>query len=295
MIFSILSVVVGSCVLSFGGGIVALAVSMQAIALLNPLRTRFLLSRVEDGRVIQMSAWKWDREAFLWGWGPTWRGFLSELGFSGLMRVVAIMFTAHGSKTDIATYLFSMRMMETLINFCQVPYSSIQPRLSRLLAAGDIKRMVVLLKQRYRIVWYLSSVGILFAAFAFPFALDLVGSNVDFMDAEEWLLLGFLVLLVRFLLLNASVAALGNRMPYFLHALLAFALGSLAMTLLGNRIGLLGPILCTTIPILITLNVRTILDAARMLGEPTRSFLLPDFSITVVLYSFAALGVFLLF
>lgn len=288
MIFSILSVIVGSFVLSVGGGIVALVIAMQVIALLNPIRTRFLLSRVEGGRVLQMSAWRWDKEAFSWGWGPTWKGFLSELGFSGVMRVVAIVFTAHGSKSEIATYLFSMRMMETLVNFCQVPYSSIQPRLSRLLAAGDLRRLVVLLKQRYRIVWLLTSVSVLFAAYAFPFGLELVGSNVDFMGTEEWLLLGALVLLVRFLMLNASVVALGNHMPYYPHAIVAFIVGSIAITLLGNTAGLLGPILCNTVPFLVFLNVRTIFDAARLAGESVRSFLVPDFSLIFVIFAISS-------
>lgn len=284
MLTGLCSVGLGVFVLSLGGGIVSLALAMQSMALLTPLRTRTLLSRVERGRVMKMSAWRWDVVAFQWGWSPTWRGFLSEMGGAGLSQVVAVGFTSMGSSAEVAMYLFSMRMMATLIDFCQVPYSSIQPQLSRLLAAGNKDRLALLTKRCFRTVLGLTAIGLLISSLLFPLVLHFIGSKVSFMPAPLWLLTGGLMLLVRFQMLNGSVLALGNRILFYQHRIAAFGVGIIGLYLLGDSLGLVGPILCVTLSPILVLNWQPITAGAESLNQSAYDFSLKDFVAILLMY-----------
>lgn len=267
MLFSILSICVGCVALSLGADILILVLVMQPIVILGLLRDRFLLGRVEGGRVLKLKAYGFDREVFSWAWPPVWKGFVAQFGVVGGVQLTTILYTGVGAKADVASYLFAARMMATLHQVGQAPMSSVQPLMSKLRAAGDIPTLRSLFRKRMGISLSLIALGTLASGLLLPFLMTFIGSSIAFIPLELWLLLGGLSLVVRFNSFCGSVSAVGNEIIYYWQSAIAAIIASISMLLVGNQVGMLAPILASTVPLILLLNVGPIRVGAKLLEQ----------------------------
>ena len=293
MLFSILSICVGCVALSLGADILILVLVMQPLAILGLLRNRFLLGRVEDGRVLKLKAYGFDREVFSWAWPPVWKGFVKQFGVMGGVQLTTILYTGVGSKADVASYLFAVRMMNTLNQVAQAPMHSVHPLMSKLRSAGEIPTLRSLIRERMGISLGLIALGVLASGLILPFLMTFIGSSVTFIPFELWLLLGGLTLVVRFNSFCGSVAAVGNEIIYYWQPALAAIVGSLLMLLAGNQIGMLAPILASTVPLILFLNVGPLRVGSRLLEQRIFAGMTIDF--LLIVGSFSGLSLLLLF
>lgn len=267
ILFALFSIIIGSVALYLGADILILAFVMQAIVALGLLRNRVLLGRVEGGRVLKLKAYNFDREVFNWAWPPVWKGFVAQFGVVGGVQLTAILYTGVGAKADVASYLFAIRMMSTLTQVAQAPMTSVQPLMSKLRAAGDIPSLRILIRKRMAISLLLIAFGVLVAGLLLPFLMTFIGSSVVFIPLELWLLLGGLSLVIRFNSYCGSVSAVGNEIIYYWQPALAAVVGSLFILLIGNQIGMLAPILASTVPLILLVNIGPLRVGSRLLEE----------------------------
>ena len=265
IVFSLLSVAAGSLTLLLGGGIVALVVSMQSVSLLGILRNRFILKVIEEGRVMGFRAYRFDREVFGWAWPPIWKGFIGQFGMQGSLQFAAIIYTAYGSKLEIASFLFAMRMMQTITQVAQAPFSSVQPMMSRLRAAGETVKLRALIKQRIAASLGLTLTGVAVGAVFFPVALDLIEAKLTFIPVMAWLVFGALTLLSRFNVLCCAVSAIGNEMVYYWEMAASAVLSVCFLLLIKNQWGVIGPIIASLVPMIFILHVRPFKKAVSIL------------------------------
>lgn len=141
IIFSLLSIFIGCVALLFGAGIATLAIAMQLSVVLGILRNRFLLQSVEGGRVLKFPAYSFDREVFSWAWEPSYRGFLIGMANLGSRSLIMIMVTSLPNKGIVASFLFTMRLLDTINRFSLAPLTSRTPKLARLWAQGNLSEM----------------------------------------------------------------------------------------------------------------------------------------------------------
>ena len=288
MLFSILSICIGCVALSLGADILILVLAMQPLAVLGLFRNRFLLGRVEGGRVLKLKAYALDREVFSWAWPPVWKGFVAQFGVMGGVQLTTILYTGIGTKADVASYLFAVRMMATLNQVAQAPMSSVLPLMSKLLAAGDITALRALLRQRVGLVPSLMALGVLAGGLLLPFLMTFIGSSVAFIPLELWLLLGGLSLVVRFNSCCVGVAAVGNDVVYYWQPALAAIVGSLFMLFIGNQIGMLAPILASTVPLILLLNVGPLRVGAKLLEQRVVAGQNLDFAAILIAFCFCS-------
>ena len=288
MIFNLFSVAVGAVTLMLGGNVLELAVAMQAVALIAPLRQRFLLSLVEQGRVLEFKQYKFDWVAFQWAWPATYKGFLGEMGMMGGMQLAAVIFANCAASNAVASYLFAMRILDVIVNAGQVPFTAIQPALSRQLVSGQVAELKSMLKSRFRMTWGLTAAALLGAGIVLPGALSLIGSKTNFVSADVWFVFGLVTLLSRFLVLNSSICSLGNDYPFFREMSVSCLLTLGLAVGLGEKLGVFGPFLAASMPPLLLLNVRPIKRAGDLLEMPWRTFLTIDFM--QIFVAFAALS-----
>lgn len=255
IIFGIASCLAGSLTLFFGGGIVALTLAMQAFAVAGILRSRFLLARVENGRVCRFKSLAFDKTVFRWAWPPTWKGFVGEFGQLGALQLTAIIYTGFAPKGDVAAYLFALRMMQTARQLAQAPFSSVQPLMSRLRAAGEIAKLKNLVYRRVGITLSLMALAVLAGGAVLPLILQWMGASLEFIPVPAWYLLGGLTLVSQFNLLCCSVSAIGNEMIYYWHSAIAAILGAAALFYFQDALGVYTPILAAILPAIILMNV----------------------------------------
>jgi hypothetical protein len=265
IIFSLLSIAAGSLTLWLDGGIIALVLVMQFFSVVGVFRNRFLLNAVEEGRVLHFRQYGFDREVFGWAWAPTWKGFIGQFGLNGSMQLTAVIYTGYGSKLEIASFLFAIRMLQTITQIASAPFGSVQPLMARLMAAGDIEALGKLIRQRMGYTLTLTAAGVVFGSVAIPFFLQFMGAKIDFIPVDAWLLLGGLTLLLRFDVLCCSVSAIGNEMVYYWDMAAAAGISAVILLLLGNSWGIYTPIITSTIPLVLILNFRPVRKARLIL------------------------------
>jgi len=270
IIFSLLSIVFGSLTLWLGGGIVALVLVMQVFTVLGFFRKRFLLRAVEGGRVLGFKQYSFDREVFSWAWEPTWKGFVGQFGIHGSVQLTAIIYTAFGSKLEVASFLFSMRMMQTITQIGHAPFSSVQPLMSRQVAAAQYVELKKLLHRRITISLVMTAVGIILAGVSLPFLLSYIGASISFIDTKAWFLMGALLLLFRFDIINGAVCGLGNHIVFYWDLLFAAVISLTVLLWLSNTIGIYGPIISMYSPAILILNIRPFLKAAKSIPDGGR-------------------------
>ena len=265
ILFGIISVFAGGLTLWFGGGIVELVVAMQSVAVVGILRFWYLLRIVEEGRVLSFSQYSFDREVFRWAWEPTWKGFVGQFGQLGAVQLSAIIYTGFGSKGDIAAYLFSIKMMQTIVEMAMAPFGSVQPKMSRMRAAGDVHRLRDLVYRRGVITLGLMALMVLGGAILFPWGLEFLNSSMQFIPVPAWLLLGGLTIFARFNTICCAVAAIGNEMIYYWQQAIAALIGAAALYYFQDIYGVYTPILAAILPGLILMNIGPFRKAAKIL------------------------------
>lgn len=284
MLFSLLSIVLGCLALSLGAGIIILATVIQAIALLGVLRNRFLLGRVEGGRVLTFKPYGFDREVFGWAWEPVWKGFCAQMGTQGGLQITSIAYSGIGSKGDVAAYFFSLRMLAALDQVARAPVFSIQPFLSRLRAQGDLVKLGQVYRIRTLYSLSLLAAGGLVGAIVLPPAMNLLGSNVEFIGRAPWLLLTGLTLVVCFNGFCGSLLATGNQILYFWQPGLAALVGVALVLLFGSQWGLYAPIIGSTAPIIVLLNVAPLRASSEFLNQPILNRRVGEFSMIIAAF-----------
>ena len=266
IIFSLLSVIAGSLTLYLSDNLLVLVGVMQSLSLLGLVRAWLLLRFVEEGRVARMKSYTFDREVFGWAWEPTWKGFVGQFGQMGSLQLTAIIYTAYGTKGEVASYLFALRMMQTISQIAQAPFSAVQPQMSRLRSLGQTGELRSLILERASFTLGLTLLGILTGGLLFPFAMDFIESSISFVSTSAWFLLGALTLLMRFNVLCCAVSAIGNEMIYFWEMTAAAVISAGALLMLSNSWGVFTPILTSTIPLILILNFRPVFKARSILS-----------------------------
>jgi hypothetical protein len=269
VIFGLVSCIAGSCTLFLGGGLITFVFVMQFFTLAGILRNWFLLRSVESGRVGKFRLFGFDREVFRWGCAPAWKGFLWNMGVLGNLQLTAVIYTAFAGQLEIASFLFGLRMMQTITQMAQAPFMSKQPLLSRLLSAGEIEQMDAIVKKAVVVSMGLTAVGILSAGVVFPVLLDLVGANIQFLGLNSWLVFGALTLLARLCVWSCSISAIGNEIILYWEAILSAILSAMLLVATGvflDDIQPVVPIITSTLPLLIFLNVKPLQRAAVVVG-----------------------------
>jgi O-antigen/teichoic acid export membrane protein len=290
IIFTLVGILVGAVALTLGANMLILILVMRPLTLLGLLRNRFLLGHVEHGRVLTLKGYGFDREVFNWAWPPAWKGFIVQFSLIGSGQIASIIYTGIGTKADVASYLFAVRIMDVIDQIARAPVYSVGPLMSRLSAAGEVDALRKLVNQRMRIALSLLACVCLFAAVLMPVLLKLIGSNINFIPQSIWLMLGALLMLSRFNLLSMLIASVGNQVFFYWRSLLATGVGAVSLMYWGEEAGLAGPILASYAPLIILLNFAPTQVSARILGEKVINPRVLDFTLIMGLYVVIALS-----
>lgn len=255
-----------SVTLLAGGGLVEVVTVMQLAQIAAGLCNRALARRVEVGRLARGGSFVADGAVMQAAWSPTWRGLIAEMSFTGVGQLSGVLFTHFAEPAVVATYLLSLRVITVVAQASQAPFSSHQPRFSRLRFSGEQERLNRLFQGRILISLALFAAGSLAIGFLARPALELLGSTTAFMPLRVWLAMGLFHLHDRFNILNLAVCATANHIVYHWHQLAAGILSVISILVLLEPLGLWGVVLATGLPRLIVLNRGPLMAASTSMG-----------------------------
>ncbi len=267
VLFTVLSVIGGFITLSLGGSILALVLVMQSITVIGLFRNRLILSSVLGGRFTSFPSGGLDKQILSWAWPPLWKGFIAQLANLGTVQLSGVVLTAFASPAVVASYLFSIRMIQVIIQFSQAPFSSQQPRFSRMMAEGAYDKLRPEIEIRILISIALMCAGTTAFGLLAPTLLLLIDSNAKLMPTPVWFLFATIFIHNQYNVLSSSICAMANNIVLFW----TFGLAGLSsvglMVLLIGEFGLFGIAVSLAVPQLLLINWRIQRLAADQIGE----------------------------
>ncbi len=268
IVFSLISVICGAVALRLGANLFELVLVMQFPPLLNILRNRLLLKYFTRGNVASVDQIGWDREVVRWAWSPTWRGLISQMSTVGVVQLTGVTVARYGDPALAASYGLALRLLTVVEQTSQAPYSSIMPRLSRLMSERKLEELRRLSFKRMRLSLTLFVAGMLAIVAIVPWGLRFIEAKAEFPSAAVWVAMGGAALLNRFYVLCFSTCAIGNNIILYLESAAAAVMSLILVPLGLHHLGLIGVPLGLGLPLLLVLRTTPIKMASRQLEVP---------------------------
>lgn len=272
-VFGLLSITAGFVALSLDVGILGLAVVMQGLSLLGVVRLKWLLQRVEGGRFRTFKAYRVDLEIVKWARAPFFKGLVVLLANSVLLQLATVIYARVAAVDATASLAFSLRMLLTIRQVCEAPFNSHMPKMSRLLAQGDLAALRKIAEKRIMLAQSLFAIGIILLGFLGPIALALLNSNASFVSVEEYFILASLLFIQRTLMFHVMLSAVGNSFVCFKETVVA-AITTVALIFgLIPSWGIYGLCVAVFVPQLLILNIRPLMAICWQMEANWWSFL----------------------
>ena len=190
---------------------------------------------------------------------PFYKGLIMQLGYIGIVRVSVLFCSMYFSVSSAASYNFTMNLFVQLIAISSVPFTSIEPRLSRLRASGHSEKFAKLLFLRSSISVSLILIGSLAIAIIIPRILDLLDSGVQLLEVNTIFLLSFFLLFYKSHSYLISYFSLGNLMLFYKEILFSFFI-TLFLLFISNEISIQILLLICFTPLFTILSISTLIN-----------------------------------
>jgi hypothetical protein len=177
-------------VLFTGGGLLGLTLATQSWKVLSMIINRWLCRKVESRRFTAFKGNHLHKSVMTAIWPSAWRSGLGRFMSYGLVQISGIIYAQIGTVANIASYLLSLRLILTVSDFSRAPFYSKIPTLARYLSEGKIEELIAWAQRGMSVAYWTFIAGFIGLSLFFQPILNLIDSNVDFVDPLMWSLLG---------------------------------------------------------------------------------------------------------
>lgn len=213
-IFSVFNILTSFLVLLFHGGILQLVIANQAWTVINVFRNFFLSRYIDNGILKTFVNPIIDKEVFKSIWTSAWRSGIGVLMSNVVMQASGLIFAQIGSVNEVASYLFSYRLMQTISSFALPPFYSKLPQLARLRAEGNIKELVLSSQRGMRLTYYSFLFAFIVIGLSSDYLLKLIHSHAQFVSPELWILMGLGFLIERYGAMHIQLYSTSNHIVW---------------------------------------------------------------------------------
>lgn len=225
--------------------------------LVNSIKNAFLLKN-ELGFKIDFYKFSFNKEIILEYWKPTWKSALISFSSNGMNNLTNIIVPNFFSIELVASYLFSMRLIQFVNEFSWAPFYSQIPKFITEFKSGSIR---VLSKQSFKrldISLALAVVGIFVLGVSANLLMPLFDTKTTFIDTQ---LVGYIMIMIafeRFVAMHSQVIMFSNNIEHYKQYLIFSAIYAGLLYFCLPVIGLYGIaiayILAAIFPLIIILN-----------------------------------------
>ncbi|MEE9910707.1 MAG: hypothetical protein K4571_03185 [Deltaproteobacteria bacterium] len=185
-LFNMLAILSASVVLFMTGSFLYTILSNQIWRVINFIRNYYLSRFVNEKRYREFKGYRYDKEIFLAILPSSWRTWLSHLMSYGLMQLTGVYYAQIGESASVATYLFSLRIINVIDDFSNAPFYSHQPRYARLFAQNNFKELKKIVTNKMFLTYMTFAVSCALAGIFGDIVLPLIKSNITFANPLLW-------------------------------------------------------------------------------------------------------------
>ncbi len=288
-LFSLLSTGAAFAVLILGGSIIALAIVVQFFLLVGILRFYFMLNFVVEPKFREMPSVGYSSQVARWCWTPLWRGIGVSFSNRGALQLSSIVFARFGEPSLVASFMVSLKIIEGLKQVSGAPLDSHIPRLSRMLAEGNIVGLRKNFQGKTRLAQSIFVAGALVLGACGGYVFFIIGSNADFLDPVLFLGLALAMMLHLYLNQTLLISMIGNNVICFEREFAAACLSVALSIVLIPRYEILGLLIAIILPRLTMLHLVPLRIGVEMLETTTMRYLQKTIAIPAAFFIFGAI------
>lgn len=209
--FALCSIMSGFASLLAGGNLLSLAVLTHVWCVVAVLKYKLLCRRVARGRFADFPRAAQDNEVFAVLWPPTWRSGFGVFTSLGLFQFTGLVNAQFATAANSASYLFGLRLIQTISSFSQAPFYSKMALYPRLRAEGRTAEMLSLAASRMRLSLWVFVLGFVALGLSGPALFQLAQSNVAYPSGILWILFGGTFMIERYGAMHLNLYSTTNK------------------------------------------------------------------------------------
>lgn len=207
--------------------------------LINSIKNIFLLKQVVDFD-LKLFAFSYDKSIINNYWKPTWKSALISLSSNGMNHVTNIMIPMFFSIELVASYLFSMRLIQFINEFSWAPFYSQIPKYIKEYKQGKLKKLSIHAYSRLNLSLLLVIGGLFVLGVSANYVIPFLEAKTQFIEPP---LVGFVMLMIvfeRFIAMHSQIIMFANDIQHYKHYLLLSAIYLLLLYPLIKILGIYG-------------------------------------------------------
>lgn len=208
MIFSMASVVCSVIIIVYFKSILWIIVNNQFWMTVNVFRDYQVVKR--DKNLMNNLDVSAEKDTYNIIWNSSWRTALGLISSYGITQFTAIYYAQLGNSAMVASYLLSLKIITTVVDFSRAPFYSKIPVLSLLRAQGRDKELIDMAKKGMIITIGVFTVIVIGVGFFHAPILKLIHSKTSFVSNEVWALMCLAFLFERYGSLHIQLYSLTN-------------------------------------------------------------------------------------
>ena len=272
-LFSVLSAISGGVVLMLGGGVVALALVMQALVITAVVRQWFLLNWFVERRFSEMAILRVDRQIVAWLWSPLWRSVLRALSNRGGAKVGVVILARHAEPAVLTSVLLCLRLLEMLDDIAATPMISNVPGFGKLLGAGRIREFRKGVRRAFILFPVVYIIGIVAICIGGIVGLKVADANVQFLPVSTFLILSISYMLAAQIRLSLMISVVGNHVVAVRETFFSALVMAVCSLVLIPILPLYGFIISAFLPLILIVNVVPLRIGCELIDVPVLWFL----------------------
>ena len=189
-IFSLCSIISCAIGINLGLDFVGLVILIQFWNIISVLRNYLICKNDEIYAKIKSNfTFKIDKTIIKDLWSSSWRSAIGMVMSFGIINSSALYYAQLDDVKEVSSYLFCFRILQIIISFSMAPFYTKIPELARLYITNDNVNLVKIAKKGMMISHYTFVFSTILIGLFAPYALNLIGSSVQFIDNKLWAVL----------------------------------------------------------------------------------------------------------
>jgi hypothetical protein len=143
-------------------------------------------------------------------WGTSWRSAVGMVMSYGIINSTSIYYAQSKNVTEVASFLFSYRILQMIVSFSMAPFYTKVPELSRLYITNNYVKLVECARQGMLFSHLTLISGAILCCLVAPPALVMLDSSVAFIDQKLWMLLTIAFFIERYGAMHMQLYSVSN-------------------------------------------------------------------------------------
>ncbi|HNQ68853.1 MAG TPA: hypothetical protein PKN32_10770 [Bacteroidales bacterium] len=188
-IFAAIAVISNIIVLIITKSFLATIISYQFWTLINIFRNKYLANKVLNKKYKSINNKKYDKLIFKSLWPVAWKSGIAGFSSNGVISIAGIIYSHFGANLELAQYLFSVKILDSIQAFSKAPIYSKLPQLSKYVSLGNKEKWVNVVKRGISLGNGVFIFSVIILTFFGEYILQITKSNMEFPNITLWTLL----------------------------------------------------------------------------------------------------------